>query len=115
MGRFAITEFDLQLMHAVSDQFQFLHARSDFIPVSQFLVQLRDLFAQDADFLLLNLAGLLSGPTDLQGIPNFVRLSRRKRIELTDPTVTFRKGLLQLLERAPMGCFAITELDLQLM
>jgi hypothetical protein len=115
MGRFTITQFNLQLMDAVSDRFQFLHASSEFIPVSQLLVQLRDLFAQDADFLLLNFAGLLGGPAGFQGVLDFVRLSGRKRIELTDPMVSFRKGLLQLLERVPMGRFAITEFDLQLM
>jgi hypothetical protein len=78
MGRLPITQFDFQLMDAVLNRFQLFHAGSDFIPVGEAFLELRDLFAQDADFLLLNLTGLLSGPTGLQGIPNFVRLSRRK-------------------------------------
>ena len=63
----------------------------------------------------LNLTGLLGGPTGLQGIPDFVRLSGCKRIELTDPPVSLRNGLLQLLDRAAMDSFPIAQFNLQLM
>jgi len=76
---------------------------------------LGDLFAEDADFLLLDLAGLLGGSTSFQGILDFVRLSGRKRIKLTDPPVSLRNGLLQLLDRAAMDSFPIAQFDLQLM
>ncbi len=74
-----------------------------------------DLFTEEADFLLHDLPGLLGGPTGVQGIPHFVPLRGRQRIEFTDATVSLREGLLQLLEYAAMSSFAITQFHFQLM
>src|SRR6185312_6719331 len=82
MGRFAITELDLQLMHAVSGRFQLLHLGAELVAVGEAFVELRDLFAQDTDFLLQDFAGLFSRLTGLLGTPEFIRLSSGKGIEL---------------------------------
>ena len=115
MGRFPITQFDLQLVDAGLCRFQLLDLGPESVSAGKVFVELGDLFAEDADFLLLNLAGLFGGPTGLQSILDFVRLSGRKRIELTDPPVSLRNGLLQLLDRAAMDSFPIAQFDLQLM
>jgi hypothetical protein len=96
-------------------RFQLLDLGPESVSASQVFVELGDLFAEDADFLLVNLAGLLGGPTGFHGILDFVRLSSRKRIELIDPLVSLRNGLLQLLDRAAMDSFPIAQFDLQLM
>jgi hypothetical protein len=115
MGGFSITQLDLQLMHTVSGRLQLLHLGAEPLSLGEAFVELGDLVTQDADFFLLNLAGLLGSPTGLQGIPNFVRLSSRKRIELTDSPVALCKGLLQLLDHATMDGFPIAQFDFQLM
>ena len=115
MGGFSITQLDLQLMDAGLCRFQLLDLGTESVSAGKVFVKLGDLVAEDTDLLLLNLAGLLGSPTGLQGILDFVRLSGRKRIELTDSPVALRNGLLELLDHAAMDGFPIAQFNLQLM
>ena len=63
MGRFAITQFNLQLMDAVLSRLELLHLGTEPLLVSEAFVELSDLFTQDTDFFFQDLAGLLRGPT----------------------------------------------------
>ena len=115
MGGLAVTQFDLQLMDTVLGRLQLLDLGAEPVSVGQPFVELGNVLAQDADFFFQDFAGLLGGPAGLQGIAYFVCLSGRQRIELTDPAVSLRHGLLQLLNGAAMGGLAITQFDFQLM
>jgi hypothetical protein len=76
---------------------------------------LGDLVTQNPCFFFQDLLGLLGSLTGLLRPVEFVSLSHRARVELTDPPVALRDGLLELFECTPMGGFSITQLDLQLM
>jgi len=65
MDGFPITQLDLQLMHTVSGRLQLLHLGAEPLSLGEAFVELGDLVTQDADFFLLNLAGLLGSPTGL--------------------------------------------------
>jgi hypothetical protein len=88
---------------------------TELVSVGQPFIELGDLVSQNPDFLFQDLLGLFGSLTGLLSPVEFVSLSHRARVELTDPTVAFNDGLLELLNGAPMGRFPITQLDLQLM
>ena len=115
VGGFPITQLDFQLMHTVLGRLQLLDPGTESIAVGKAFIELRDLLPEDADFLLHDLPGLLRRSTGFQRILHFVRLHGRQRIKLTDPTVALRKGLFELLERAAMGGFPVTQFHFQLM
>ncbi len=69
-----VAQLNLQLMHAVLGRLQLLHASPNMIPVSQPLVQVRDLLAQDPDFLLQHPLGLFRGLTGQLGPLEFLHL-----------------------------------------
>src|SRR5574337_96064 len=71
--------------------------------------------SQGPDFLLQDLLGLFSSLTSLLSPTKVVPLGGCSRLDLADPPVSFRDGPFELLKRAPMGGFAITQLHLRLM
>ncbi len=78
MGRLPITQFNFQLLDSVVHCLELLQLSPEPIAVGEAFVELRNLFTQNPDLFFLNLARLLSEPTGLQGIPDFVRLRRRQ-------------------------------------
>jgi hypothetical protein len=65
MGRLPVTQFHFQLMDAALRQFQLLQAGSELVPISEPFVELGNMLALYADFLLHHLARLFSGLTCL--------------------------------------------------
>jgi len=115
MGGLSITEFHFQLMDAVLGRLQLFDLGAQSVSIRQAFIQLSDLFAEDPDFLLQDLAGLLGGVRDLLGCVEFVLLDSGKSIEFPDAAVAFRESLFELLDGAAMGGLSVTEFHFQLM
>ena len=114
MGGLAITQFNFQMVDAVLGRFQLLHLGAEPISIGQALVELGDLFTEDADFFFQNFAGLFSALRGLVGSSKVLGLGFRMSIELTDLPVAVGEGLFELLDGAAMGGFAITQFNFQL-
>ena len=115
MGGLAVTQFDLQLMHATSHRLQLFYLGAKALSGGEAFIQLGDLFTQDADFFFLELAGLLGSLTGLLRTPEFVCLGRGAHIKLTNSLISFCEELLELLNSATMSGFPIAQFDFQQM
>ena len=74
-------------------------------------VELGNLITQNPCFFFQDLLGLFGGPTGLLSLVEFVSLSHRARVDLTDPPVTLDEGSFELLDHRPMGRFPIAEFN----
>ena len=71
MSGFPIAQFHFELMYPILGRLEFLDLGAQAVLVGQAFIQLSDLFTEDADFLLQDVASLLGGLRDLFGSVEF--------------------------------------------
>ena len=96
MGRFAITEFDFELVDAVLCRVELFDLGAESITVGQTLVELRDVVAEDTDLFLQDLTSLFSALRGLVGGSQVFGLGLGLSIKYTDPLIALGQGALQL-------------------
>ena len=88
MGGFAIAELDFQLVDAILGRFKLLHLGTEPIPISQALVELRNMLAQDSHFTFHDVPGLFGVSTDLLSLSEFMSLRCKNRLYFADASAS---------------------------
>ncbi len=108
MGGFAIAQLHFQLVDPVLGRLELLDLSAEPISISQTLVELRDMLAQDSHFPFHDLPGLLGVPTSLLRPSEFMRLSCKNCLNVTHASASrdsFCLRVCQLFRPCGQFCF----------
>ena len=108
MGGLSIAQFNFQLVDAVLGCFELLDLSAEPISISQALIELRNVLAQDSHFAFHDLPGLLGVPTGLLSASEFMCLGCKNCLDITHTSAScdsFRFRVCQLLRPCGQFCF----------